>query len=101
MHGFYFDFLTGDIAIDETGAIGTATIDSQNCALISLSQVCRLTKPEVGAQIGARIINRKRQHTSAVLAEARRMVEADGGKNVSVQADNTGRLQFKATYGDD
>lgn len=98
MNGLRFDFENNDIMLDDSGRFITATTDNQNVALIALSQVCRLTKPEVGAQIGARIINRKPINVSAVLAEAKRMAESDGARNVSIGLDGNNNLIFVGTY---
>lgn len=98
MNGLKFDFDSGDITINASGSFQTATIDNQNVALIALSQVCRLTKPEVGAQIGARIINRRAVNVVAVLAEAKRMAENDGATNVTIEITNNDNITFLGTY---
>ena len=43
MIGIKYDFDVGDVVIGNSGQFETATIDNQCVALISLSQVCRLT----------------------------------------------------------
>ena len=96
MEGLFYDFELNDIVIKDDGTFATAEIDSQNCALISLSEVCRLTKPEVGVRLGARIINRREEDVLNVVAEAKRAVEADGGTDVFISV--KGDLQFEAKY---
>lgn len=99
MNGIRYDFENNDIMIGANGSFVTTVIDGQNAALISLSQVCRLTHPETGAQVGSRIINQRSSRVSAILAEAKRQVERDGGTGVIVEIQN-GNLYFKATYND-
>lgn len=99
MVGIYYDFIDGDIHFDSNGAIEKAVIDNQNCALIACSEVCRLTKPELGAVLGARILNRHPVDATARLAEARRMVEDDGGKKVTITLTDSKNVEFHADYG--
>lgn len=96
--GIAFDFENNDIIIRADGTILKTEISSQICALISLSQITRLTKPEVGAQVGSRLINNKESDAPRILTEAQRMVVRDGGTNVSVDIID-GKLQFIAEYG--
>ena len=96
MEGLRLDFEERDLIMN--GGFATTVIDSQNCALIALSQVCRITKPHVGEQIASKLQNRKRRAVSAVIAAAVRAVEKDGGKNVSITIDDNEQIQFKATY---
>ena len=70
MRGIVYDFNVGDVVISESGPFVKGTIDNQNVALIAVSQVCRITKPEIGAQIGARIVNRRTSEIAGVLANA-------------------------------
>lgn len=100
MNGLRYDFENGDIMIGANGSFVSTVIDGQNAALIALSQVCRLTKPEVGAQVGARVINVPPNRVASILAEAERMIQSDGGTNVVVQLTDAGDLYFKATYDD-
>lgn len=93
-----FDFENNDIILQENGTFKSTTVDNQNCALISLSQVCRITRPILGAQIGSRLINRQRRHVSSILSSAKRMVQDDGGKNVVVDFDLNENLIFIAEY---
>lgn len=97
MVGLRYDFDIGDITIGSDGSFTTAVTDNQNIALISLSQICRLTYPEVGAQIGPRILNRQARNVQGVLDEARRMAEADGAKNVSITIKDE-ELRFNGSY---
>jgi len=101
MNGLLYDFEQRDIVMTNDGSrFVEADIDSQNCALIAMSQVCRLTAPHVGASLVSRLINRKRRSVQADIAEAERMVKADGGKNVQIILTDTGQIQFKADYED-
>lgn len=101
MTGLKFDFDIGDIVIDvDKGRFVTANIDNQNVALISLSQICRLTRPELGAQIGARLLNRKPVSVSAVLVDAERQAKADGATNVFVGFSDSNALTFRGKYED-
>lgn len=100
MNGLYFDFETNDISVTAAGRFRTAQIDSQNCALISLSEICRLTFPEVGAQLGTKLQNRRLVNVSSDIAAARRQVEADGGTNVIIQITDNDNINFEATYED-
>lgn len=100
MNGLRFDFEANDIVLSPSGSFAVSQIDSQNCALISLSQITRLTKPEIGAQLASQLQNRKQRSVASVLAEAKRMVEADGAKNVSITIDENDNLKFEATYED-
>ena len=99
MTGLKFDFDIGDIVIDQ-GRFVTANIDNQNVALISLSQICRLTRPELGAQIGARLLNRKPVSVSAVLVDAERQAKSDGATNVFVGFSDSNSLTFGGKYED-
>ncbi len=105
MIGMMYDFEAADIRFDDFGAIEKAVIDNQNCALIATSEVCRITRPEVGAYLFARVINRQAKDVKQLVADARRMVEADGGKQVYLTPvlDDHGRVAnvtFKADYGE-
>lgn len=101
MTGLRFDFEENDIIIDTDGSFVKTVIDSQNCALISLSQICRITRADVGEQIAAKLQNRKQRNVSPVLASAVRAVQRDGGRKVSVTINAEQQLQFKADYGED
>ena len=98
MNGIKFNFDTNDLTVGSNGSFDTAVIDNQNVALISLSQVCRLTKPEVGAQIGSRLINIRRSAASAILLDAKKQAENDGAKNVRIQFTSERNLIFTGTY---
>ena len=98
MNGIKFDFDNGDLALNDNGAFTKANVDSQCAALIALSQVCRITQPQVGAQIGARTVNRHRVLVPAIISEARRMVEKDGGKDVLLKLDENDKLLVSANY---
>lgn len=98
MVGLKFSFDVNDVEIVD-GAFAIANTDSQNVALIALSQVCRLTAPEVGAQIPARIINVKTPNADAVFSDAMSQAKKDGAKNVFVGFDNDNNLIFKGSYG--
>lgn len=98
MNGLKFDFEKGDIAINSSGTFDTATIDNQNVALIAVSQVCRLTRPEFGAQIGSRMVNRQYSSVGSILADAKRQAEADGAKKVSIRFTEEQQLIFVGTY---
>ncbi len=99
MIGFVFNFENNDFDVDTSGTIITNSIDSQNCALIAVSELCRLTAPEVGARLAARLINRRARSARKDIAEAERMVERDGAKRVRIYLNTDGTLQFTADYG--
>lgn len=98
MIGIEFDFDVGDIVIGPAGRFNTATIDNQCVALISVSQVCRITYPYYGAQIGARLINVPYGRVQSVLSDAKTMAQKDGAYNVSIEISN-GTLTFSGDYG--
>lgn len=97
MEGLIFDFDEGDLVIAGE-AFAHGNIDNQNVALIAISQVCRVTEPQVGAQITARLTNRKTVSTAAVLADAVAQAKADGARNVSIELDEDNQLIFQGTY---
>lgn len=97
MNGLRFDFATNDLII-ESGSFATANIDNQTVALISISQICRLTRPELGAQLPSKLINRKVPSVSSILLDAVTMAENDGATNVSVRFIDSDNLQFLGTY---
>jgi len=97
MIGIRFDFEENDIVVGASNSFERTNIDSQNCALISLCQICKLTEPETGAQIASLLQNRKEVNVKSVLANAKRQVERDGGTNVEVNIVD-GDLFFKAEY---
>lgn len=97
MTGLKFNFDEGDITISD-GRFVTANIDNQNVALIALSQVCRLTRPEVGAQIGARLLNRKLVSVNAVLTDAEQQARGDGATDVFVGFNDKNELIFRGSY---
>lgn len=98
MRGFKFDFNTSDLIIGTDGQFPVASIDNQNVALIAVSQVCVVTKPEIGAQIGARLMNRPINLVGSVLADAKRQAESDGAKNVVIKFTKNGQLIFTGAY---
>lgn len=98
MNGFYFDFETNDLVIDDEGAFETANISSQNCALISTSQVCKITAPQVGEQLAVKILNRKNKNVSKFIRDAEKAVRNDGGTEVDITLDDSENLTFKAIY---
>lgn len=97
MTGLKFNFDEGDITISD-GRFVTANIDNQNVALIALSQMCRLTRPEVGAQIGARLLNRKLVSVNAVLTDAEQQARRDGATDVFVGFNDKNELIFRGSY---
>lgn len=97
MIGIVYDFDDGDVVIRD-GSFLTNTIDNQNVALIAVSQVCRLLEPQIGAQITARITNRKTVSVPAVLADAVQQAKKDGARNVSIEIDESNQLLFRGTY---
>ena len=99
MRGLKFDFDIGDISIVD-GEFETAVIDNQNIALIAISQVCRLTRPEVGAQLPARIANCKPYVINEVIRDARQQAKKDGATDVVVSISDRGVLTFSGTYED-
>ena len=98
MNGLYFDFEKRDLVIKADGSFKTERIDSQNCALIACSQVCRLTAPHVGEQLPVKLYNRRMRNAKRDISSAIRAVERDGGKNVRIWIDENGNLQFVAKY---
>lgn len=97
MTGIKYDFDVNDIVIAPDGTIQKAIIDNQNVALIALCQVCRLNYPEVGAQIGARVI--ETHSVDSVLADAKEQAKRDGAKNPDIRIVD-GQLSFSGTYED-
>lgn len=97
MTGIKFDFDVDDIVIAPNGVIQKAVTDNQNVALIALCQVCRLNYPEVGAQIGARII--ETHSVDSVLADAKEQARKDGAKNPDIRIVDD-QLQYSGTYED-
>ena len=101
MKGLKFDFAENDLVINEdSGEFETAQIDSQNIALIAISQICRVGDPRLGAQIGSRIINQPISRASVALGEAQRMAERDGATDVNIQLTADGKLYFNGAYED-
>lgn len=82
-----------------SGPFTKGIIDNQNVALIAVSQVCRLTKPELGAQVGARIINRRTNEIASVLADAKKQAQNDGATNVVIEMTDE-QLLFTGRYED-
>ncbi len=99
MRGIVYDFNVGDVVISESGPFVKGTIDNQNVALIAVSQVCRITKPEIGAQIGARIVNRRTSEIAGVLADAKKQAQNDGATNVVIEMTDE-QLLFTGRYED-
>lgn len=99
MRGLQYNFEEQDLVIKPNGTFSTAITDNQTCALITLSQVCRITMPEIGEQIGAKLINRKTRSVASILSAAERAVESDGATQVAITLDDNSNLQFKANYG--
>lgn len=99
MKGIVYDFSVGDVVISEDGPFVKGTIDNQNVALIAVSQVCRITKPEIGAQIGARIVNRRTSEIAGVLADAKKQAQNDGATNVVIEMTDE-QLLFTGRYED-
>lgn len=81
------------------GPFTKAIIDNQNVALIAVSQVCRITKPELGAQVGARIVNRRTSEIASVLADAKKQAQDDGATDVTIELTDE-QLLFKGRYED-
>jgi len=98
MTGMFFDFDVNDIVLNENGGFATSKLGAQNCALIATSQTCRLTYPEVGEMLAARLINRRNKNTSHDIRLAKKAVERDGGKKVQILVTDTGQLSFNAIY---
>ena len=93
----FFNFGDNDIVIGSNGSFVVADTSNQNVALIAMSQVCRATYPEVGVQLGSRIVNQRSSAVSAVISDAVRAAEADGASNVSITLSGND-IQFKGTY---
>lgn len=101
MLGLKFDFEQNDITIGADGSFVTAQTDQQNIALIALSQVCQLTNPRLGAQIGSKLINRPASSASSLLGAAQRMAEDDGATDVAITLTSDGKLYFNGKYESD
>lgn len=93
----FFNFDDNDIVIGSSGSFVVSDTGNQNVALIAMSQVCRVTYPEVGVQLGSRILNQRSSAVSAVISEAIRAAESDGASNVSITLSGND-VQFKGTY---
>jgi hypothetical protein len=98
MDGLFFDFENNDIVLQDNGSFKTSNIDAQNCAFIAMSHVCRLTKPEVGEALMAKLVNGNARNRSSEIRRAVAAVEKDGGKNVSITINAQGQLLFNAKY---
>lgn len=98
MKGIVYDFDESDVVI-RNGSFLTDTIDNQNVALIAISQVCRIVNPKFGAQITARLTNRRRVYFPSVLADAAQQAKKDGARNVSLDIDEDNQLLFSGVYG--
>lgn len=98
MEGIKFNFDKEDIDIID-GKFATANVDNQNVALITLSQICRLTYPEVGVQAASRMLNAKPATVDSILIEARKQAQKDGAKNVVIGFTEAGDLIFTGNYG--
>ena len=98
MNGFFFDFENNDIVLNAGGSFDTSDIGSQNCAFVANSQVCRLTTPEVGELLSAKIINRKGVNIDRDITKAIAAVKKDGGTDVNISITEDGELSFRAVY---
>lgn len=98
MNGLFFDFENNDIVIQDDGSFAASNIDSQCCALIATSQVCRLTKPHIGEQLAVKLMNRKNANVTRDIEKAKKAVRDDGGKDVSIVISEEGQLSFNAVY---
>lgn len=93
----FFNFDDNDIVIGSNGSFAVVDTGNQNVALIAMSQVCRVTYPEVGVQLGSRIVNQRSSAASAVVSEAVRAAETDGATDVAITLSGND-IQFKGTY---
>ena len=93
----FFNFDDDDIAIGSSGSFVVADTGNQTVALIAMSQVCRVTSPEVGVQLGSRILNQRSSAVNAVISEAVRAAETDGATDVAITLSGND-IQFKGTY---
>lgn len=100
MTGLKYDFDVGDITLSQTGQFDTAQTDNQCVALIAVSQVCRLTYPYYGAQIGARLMNVPYSRSQPILSEAKTMAQKDGAVAVDISIKDS-ILTFSGYYGQD
>lgn len=98
MRGLFFNFEDNDIVLQDDGSFETSDIGSQNCAFIATSQVCRLTAPQIGEQLAAKIINGNAVNVNRSISKAVTAVKKDGGTDVSIILNEHGQLSFKATY---
>ena len=98
MDGLFFDFENNDIVLNDDGDFDASDIGSQNCAFVANSQVCRLTRPEVGESLAAKIINSKGVNNAMGITKAVAAVKKDGGTNVEILINEDSQLSFKADY---
>lgn len=99
MTGLLYDFDQQDLVI-RGGRFVTANVDNQNVALIAVSQVCILTKPEKGAQLTARLANRKTVNTALAIADAEKQAQDDGATDVKITLSDNDILNFEGKYAD-
>lgn len=97
MTGLLYDFDQQDIVI-KGGRFVTANVDNQTVALVAVSQVCALTKPQLGAQLTARLANRRTVNTSSAIADAIQQAQEDGATDVSIQFIDNELLNFEGKY---
>lgn len=93
----FFNFDDNDIVIGSSGSFVVADTGNQNVALIAMSQVCRVTYPEIGVQLGSRIVNQRSSSANAIISEAVRAAETDGATDVAITLSGND-IQFKGTY---
>lgn len=74
-------------------------VDNQTCARIATEKVCRLTYPELGVEMGARLLNRHPKYAAELIAEAERQVKKDGAIDARITRDGE-QFNFYADYGD-
>ncbi len=99
MNGIIFDFESHDIPI-LGGSFVETEVSSQTCALIAISQICRISDASLGESLVQKIENTRPSFANKQIAKAIRAVENDGGKNVRIFLNGTEQLQFYAEYGD-
>lgn len=97
--GLRFDFEENDLIFDPSMSISfrKSDIESQTCALISLSQITRLRYPEQGQQLAGKLQNTQTSQVSQYLTECERETKADGAKEARVEIID-GKLTFYAKY---
>lgn len=98
MTGFYFNFDENDIQLTPAGGIRISNTDGQCCALIAVSEICRITQPQIGVRLASRIIDRHQRNLFSLIKEAEREVKRDGARVVKIRMGENEQMTFYAEY---